>query len=316
MTDSIPVIVIFAPTASGKTALAVQLFGKSGLSFLSGKAEVISADSMQIYKRLDIGTAKPTEAERAELPHHLIDLLDFHQSYSVSDFVERADQCCREIYGRRRIPIVMGGTGFYIRNFMQGLPATPAGDARIRATLRERLMREGPDALHSELAAVDPESVLKIAPRDAQRLIRALEVFHATGIPRSSFKMNSGNRDAYRFCTVILDRERQELYRRIDQRIEQMFAAGLEQEVRALIARGAVADSPAMKAIGYREWFSGNMESGDGITRIKETIKQNSRRYAKRQITFMRGISGAHHVDADDRAGLLATLQRELGGAL
>ena len=313
MADTIPVIVIFAPTASGKTALAVQLFGKSGLSFLRGKAEVISADSMQIYKRLDIGTAKPTAAERAELPHHLIDLLDFHQSYCVSDFVEQADRCAKAIYARKRIPIVMGGTGFYIRNFIQGLPQTPAGDEAIRNSLWERLRLEGEDALRRELGGVDPESAQKISPHDSLRLIRALEVFYATGVPRSRFQMNGGNREGYRFCTIILERERKELYRRIEERIERMFADGLEREVRALIDLGADAESPAMKAIGYREWFCGDRESAEGKARITEAVKQNSRRYAKRQITFMRNIAGAKRIHADDVTGLLKALRQESG---
>lgn len=293
MPQKIPVIVIFAPTASGKTALAVNLFGKSSLSVFKGKAEIVSADSMQIYKKLDIGTAKPTEHERAELPHHLIDIRNFDEPYSVSDFVNDADKCCKEIYSRDKIPIVMGGTGFYIRNFILGLPQVPQSNEKIRTQLKERLLREGTDSLYDELLKIDGESASKINKNDSYRIIRALEIFYSTGQPRSSFMMNAGLRDKYDFCIIILKRERNELYARIDMRVEQMFKDGLENEVRSIIALGASAQTPSMKSIGYREWFSDSDNYSESLTSIKDAIKRDSRRYAKKQFTFMRGIPDA-----------------------
>lgn len=288
MPQKIPVIVIFAPTASGKTALAVNLFGKSSLSVFKGKAEIVSADSMQIYKKLDIGTAKPTEQERAELPHHLIDIRNFDEPYSVSDFVNDADKCCKEIYSRDKIPIVMGGTGFYIRNFILGLPQVPQSNEKIRIQLKECLLREGTDSLYDELLKIDGESASKINKNDSYRIIRALEIFYSTGQPRSSFMMNTGLRDKYDFCIIILKRERNELYARIDMRVEQMFKDGLENEVRSIIALGASAQTPSMKSIGYREWFSNSDNYSESLTSIKDAIKRDSRRYAKKQFTFMR----------------------------
>lgn len=293
MPQKIPVIVIFAPTASGKTALAVNLFGKSSLSVFKGKAEIVSADSMQIYKKLDIGTAKPTEQERAELPHHLIDIRNFDEPYSVSDFVNDADKCCKEIYSRDKIPIVMGGTGFYIRNFILGLPQVPQSNEKIRTQLKECLLREGTDSLYDELLKIDGESASKINKNDSYRIIRALEIFYSTGQPRSSFMMNAGLRDKYDFCIIILKRERNELYARIDMRVEQMFKDGLENEVRSIIALGASAQTPSMKSIGYREWFSDSENCSESLTNIKDAIKRDSRRYAKKQFTFMRGIPDA-----------------------
>ncbi|MGP1459193.1 MAG: tRNA (adenosine(37)-N6)-dimethylallyltransferase MiaA [Treponema sp.] len=314
MARKIPVIVIFAPTASGKTALAVDMFGKGSRSFFNGTAEIVSADSMQAYRMLDIGTAKPMAAERSALLHHLIDIKNFDEQYSVSDFVNAADECCAEIFSRGAIPVVMGGTGFYIRNFILGLPETPVCDESIRGELKARLLREGAEALYAELANADAESARKINKNDSYRVIRALEIFYSSGRPRSSFLMNIGARSQYDFCILILERSRQSLYERIDRRVEDMFSAGLEDEVRALASLGASAASPAMKGIGYREWFDcgaldtadGSALAGDGrkavIERVKDAIKRDSRRYAKRQITFMRGIPDARRICSDDDA--------------
>lgn len=296
----IPVIVVFAPTATGKTALLLNLFGKSSHSFFKDTAELISADSMQVYRKLDIGTAKPTLAERGELIHHLIDICDYSQQFSAADFVSRADELCREIHVRGKIPVVAGGTGFYIRNFLFGLPKTPASDGMLREKLRMQCCREGKERMHSLLERVDPESAAKIHVNDEYRILRALEVYYLTGKPRGSFVASGALRDEFDFMTVILRRGREELYRRIDARVEQMFSDGLEAEVRALIAEGAQPDMPGMQAIGYREWFSGDMTCTEGIREIKENIKHSSRKYAKKQYTFMQDIPGAHIVSAEN----------------
>lgn len=296
----IPVIVVFAPTATGKTALLLNLFGKSSHSFFKDTVELISADSMQVYRKLDIGTAKPTFEERGELFHHLIDIRDYTQQFSAADFVSLADGLCREIYARGKIPVIAGGTGFYIRNFLFGLPKTPASDGMLREKLRMQCCREGKERMHSLLERVDPESAAKIHVNDEYRILRALEVYYLTGKPRGSFVASGALRDEFDFMTVILRRGREELYRRIDARVEQMFSDGLEAEVRALIADGARADMPGMQAIGYREWFSGDMTCAVGIEKIKERIKQSSRKYAKKQYTFMQDIPGAHIVSAEN----------------
>lgn len=296
----IPVIVLFAPTASGKTALAINLFGKSSHSFFKGRCELISADSMQVYKGLDIGTAKPTSEEKTELPHHLVDLYQPNEQFSVADFVNLCDEKCRELYSRGIIPLVAGGTGFYIRNFILGLPKTPESDPKIREQLKNRIEKEGNQILYSELCAVDPESAEKINVNDAYRICRALEIFYTTGKKKSSFEMVCEPRKEYDFCVIILKREREELYNRINSRVDLMFNQGLENEVRQLIESGCTKEMPGMQAIGYREWFGNDYNTPEGIERIKYEIKRNSRKYAKKQYTFMNDIPGAKIVEIKD----------------
>lgn len=293
----IPVIVVFAPTACGKTALAEDLFGKSSSFVFKGKAEVISADSQAVYRGLDIGTAKPSKKEREELAFHLIDIAEPQEQFGLGDFLEAADSLCAQIWSKKKIPVVTGGTGFYIRNFLLGPPSTPESRPEIRAQIKQRLSDLGKESLYAELKIVDPASAKKININDEYRLCRALEIFYSCGKPLSSFSLPCKLRSQYNFCTLILNRSREELYERIDLRVEKMFEAGLAQEVEALKKSGLTKDSPAMKAIGYSEFFM----DGLSLEQIKEKIKFNSHRYAKKQYTFMRGIPGAIVVQADDK---------------
>ncbi len=308
----IPVVVLFAPTASGKTALAIRLFGKSSLSCFKDKAELISADSMQVYKGLDIGTAKPDESEKKELKHHLIDILEPSQQFSVADFVSMADSCCPEIYSRGKIPLVAGGTGFYIRNFILGLPETPVSDEKIRNQLKERIKREGKEALYAELNSVDPESAAKINKNDEYRICRALEVFYSTGKPRSFFKVSSKMRENYDFKVIILETERQKLYERINLRVEKMFGNGLGHEVRSLYEKGFGKNSPGMQAIGYREWFLEDGTLRTDSDKVLQEIQHDSRKYAKKQYTFMADIPGAVKIDASDSEKMFFEVQKNL----
>lgn len=293
-----PVIVLFAPTASGKTALALEIFGKSSPSFFKGMGELISADSMQVYRGLDIGTAKPSVQERAELPHHLIDVREPDEQFSVSDFVSSCDALCLQIASRGKIPVIAGGTGFYIRNFILGLPDTPESDPAVRGLLQKRLSEEGGAALYAELCRIDPASAKKINENDDYRILRALEIFYTSGRTKSSFELSATVRSQYDFCVIVLSRERDELYERINRRVDEMFASGLEREVRALIeTRALTSDLPGMQAIGYREWFRHDYSVPEGIERIRYEIKRDSRKYAKKQYTFMRGIPGAHIIE-------------------
>ena len=312
-----PVLVVFAPTACGKTRLALELFGRDSSSPLAGKAELVSADSMQVYRGMDIGTAKPSAQEREQLVHHLVDILEPGEAFSAGEFVRRSDSLCRQIYGRRRIPLVLGGTGFYIRNFLCGLPATPQADLELRQELRRRLEREGAESLHRQLHGLDSAAARRIHPNDHYRILRSLEVCLSSGRPQSSFELSARLRPQFRFCIVILQRERQELYRRINERVAQMMAEGLPKEVAALVAAGCTGDDPGMQAIGYREFLSneafmaaaatkGNLAfleealSGIDFSATQELICRNSRRYAKRQYTYFRGIPAAEHFHADD----------------
>lgn len=285
----IPVIVIFAPTATGKTALTLKLFGSGSHSLFKDKAEIISADSMAVYKYMNIGTAKPDKTVLSQIPHHLIDFLEPNCQFSVNEFVRRSDLLCTEIYSHGKIPAIVGGTGFYIRNFLLGLPKTPESNAEIRTQLKNELEKSGIDFMYEKLKLVDNESAQKINKNDAYRILRALEVFYLTGKPRSSFSLSEKLRENYDFFTVILERDRSDLYERIDMRIEQMFSQGLEQEVQSLIEKGFTKDDAGMKAIGYREFFEGF----DSPAEIKEKIKHDSHKYAKKQYVFMKGICNA-----------------------
>lgn len=297
----IPVLVIFGPTASGKTALALGLFGRDSPFGLP--AEIISADSMQVYRGMDIGTAKPDRALLEKLPHHLIDIRNPDEQFCSGDFVRLADSACADIYARGKLPVVLGGTAFYIRNFLYGLPVTPESDPETRKNLLRRMEIEGADALHRELASVDPESARRIHVNDEYRIVRALEVYAASGRPLSSFDLPQTFRPGYRFLAIALDRDREELNRRIDARVEEMFASGLPEEVARLRAAGYTASDPGMQAIGYREFFMPEPVSG-GSRAILAQIQLDSRKYAKRQETFIRPMSAVRHFPADEIDGI------------
>lgn len=257
------------------------------------RARVISADSMQVYRGMDIGTAKPTPAEQKILPHYLIDIKNPNEQHSVAEFVERADALCQEFHKEGKLPIVCGGTGFYIRAFLLGLPATPPSDPATRKALQEELLERGPAEMWKKLLELDPGSAAKIDPVDSYRVLRALEIYRLTGKPRAAFAQSPKLRDRYDFTTIILERDRDDLYKRIEERVDKMFEAGLESEARGLMASFKKED-PGMQAIGYREFFE-TKDGGSPLTteEIKERIKRDSKKYAKKQYVFMRGIPGA-----------------------
>jgi tRNA dimethylallyltransferase len=314
----IPVLVLFGPTASGKTEILGRL--AAGRGPWKG-IEVVSADSMQVYRGMDIGTAKPTREEQQRIPHHLIDIRNPNEQFSVGDFVRLADECCAAIAGRHALPAVSGGTGFYLKNFILGLPEAPPSDHTIRAALKGELCSHGAAALMEELARVDPVSAGRIHLNDEYRLLRALEVFRLAGRPLSSYaQTGKADREGrYRFLIIGLEWERQELYRRIDQRCAAMFRAGLPEEVARLAALGYGPQDPGLKAIGYREFF---VEEAPGLSRVVddragvETLAaRNSRRYAKRQVTFFASIPGVHWIklpgSGEDPAERIRTMAEE-----
>lgn len=287
----IPVIVIFAPTASGKTALTRELFSPNGSHFLF-KTEIISADSQAVYKQMDIGTAKPSKAFQKELPHHLIDILTPDKQFNVSDWVDQADLECKNIFSKGMIPVVCGGTGFYIRNFIYGVAPTPMSNEKLRNELKQRIEKEGNSALYEELKKIDPESAKVIHVNDAYRICRALEVYYLSGKTRTSFKIDPKPRDLYNFTFIVLEPDRELLYERIRTRVDLMFQEGLENEIHTLIEQGYTKDSPGLKAIGYSEWFeSTNKEE------IKDAIKHHSCKYAKKQYTYIRDIPGSKIIE-------------------
>ena len=299
MADSakIPVIVFFAPTATGKTALTLDLFGSGSLFDFKNKAEILSCDSQAVYKYFDIGTAKPTPEERVAVPYHLVDFADPAIQFGLGEFMEEADRLCGEIWSRKNVPVLCGGTGFYARNFILGAPTTPESDEKIRVHIKEKLAELGKESLYAELKIVDPLSARKININDEYRICRALEVFYTSGKPLSSYALPDVPRSQYEFLTIILNRDKDDLYRRIDLRVEKMFEEGLAEEIEKLKSMGYTKDTPAMKAIGYSEFFI----DGLSVDQVKEKIKNDSHHYAKKQYTFMRGIPGAVTVDADDK---------------
>jgi tRNA dimethylallyltransferase len=304
MKASSAVLVLVGPTASGKTALLDDLFGTRSSRDAYGlpEAEVVSADSMQAYRGLDIGTAKPDPALLSRLPHALIDIRDIGEQYTVGDFVRLADESCSAISARGRLPIVSGGTGFYVRNFLCGLPGAPAADQLVREGVARDLAERGVGKLREELEAADPESAGRIHPNDLYRLTRALEITRSTGKPLADFAPSGAPRAGRAFLTIGIAVPPEELAARIGARVDAMMAAGLADEVAALRAAGHVASEPGMRAIGYREFFEEEASARPpGPGEIAERIKLDTRRYAKRQMTFLRGLPGIEWMASDPK---------------
>jgi tRNA dimethylallyltransferase len=263
---------------------------------------------VQVYRGLDIGTAKPSPATLAVLPHHLIDICNPDEQFNVGDFVRLADQACVGINGRGALPVVSGGAGFYLRNFVLGLPEAPPSDPLIRKALEAECRDRGVRALMEELAACDPVSAGRIHPNDSYRLRRALEVFRSSGRPLSSFAaagaigVAAENRPRYRLLILGLERPREEIYRRINERCARMFRLGLPDEVRRLHEAGYGPGDPGMRAIGYREFFieetPGQWRIDPDLDKVQALVARNSRRYAKRQIAFFASIPNTKWISA------------------
>lgn len=277
------VLVITGPTATGKTALGVEL-----AQMLNG--EVVSADSMQIYRRMDIGTAKPTAEEMRGVTHYMLDVAEPDENYSAARYVEDATRCVDDIISRGKLPIIVGGTGLYIDSLILGRDFADApGDSGVRESLSIEYDKVGGDEMLSRLAKVDPRRAAKLHPSDKKRVIRALEIFELTGITATEHDEKSrAIPPRYESVKIALSfSEREDLYNRIDLRVDKMIERGLVDEVRTLLEDGVPTESTAMQAIGYKELVSvlqGESEMSDAI----EEIKRSSRRYAKRQLTWLR----------------------------
>ena len=268
-----------------------ELFSSAGSHFVLN-GEIVSADSMQVYKYMDIGTAKPDEEFCKKIPHHLINMTEPDKQFTVADFIREANKACLEIFNKGKVPVVCGGTGFYIRNFLYGMPETPQSNEIIRNQLKERLLRDGNAALYAELQTIDPQSAQKIHQNDSYRIIRSLEVFYTTGKKRSEYEVLNQLRDNYDFLFIVLQPSREVLYERIRKRVDLMFEQGLENEFHHLIDMGYTKESPGMKAIGYSEFFE-----TENIDEIREKIKHDSCKYAKKQYTYIRDIEGSKIID-------------------
>ena len=297
-------LTITGPTAAGKTGLGIRL-----AQALNG--EVVSADSMQVYRNMDIGTAKPTAAEQAGVSHHMLDVADPQEDYSVARYVTEATACVEDIFARGRLPILVGGTGLYIDSLVLGREfAEPPEDCGMRDALIVRYDTEGGEALWRELRDIDPESAARLHPNDKKRVLRALEVYRLTGQT-----MTTHNRATQqippRYAAVkiaLTAWERADLYRRIDTRVDAMLTAGLYAEVEGLLQSGLSPRSTAMQAIGYKEMaraVTGEMPLDDAAA----LIKQESRRYAKRQLSWLRRDETVNWIAWDGAPDLKMALQ-------
>ncbi len=295
-------MVVLGPTAVGKTETLVRLFG--------GRGEVINADSRQVYRGLEIGTAKPDACERAALTHHLLDCRNPDEQFTAGDFVKTADNLIPAIVARNRIPIVAGGTGFYIKSFINGLPDSPPAFPEIRKELKQEIRVKGLPVMHSELEKVDPVSAGRIPPADRYRIERALEVYRGTGRALSDFRVPETRRSCYRFLILGVYREREELYRRIDARVEGMLRSGLIEEVSKLLNDGYVPSDPGLRTIGYREILDMRRNGCTTLETTKALICRNTRRYAKRQMTFFRRIPDTKWFGADEHAPIEKAVTR------
>lgn len=277
----IPLIVVVGPTASGKSEYALNAAIKNG-------GEIISGDSMQIYRKMDIGTAKPSKDELSLVPHHLIDVCDISEPFSAARFVELASVAIEDIVSRGKLPIIAGGTGLYIDTLITGtnLSATE-DDPELRKQLFEEAEQNGALALHEKLKSIDPESAEAIHPNNVKRVVRALEMFYKTGVTKSELDRQSRTQESIYdpHIVYIVPSERETIYDRIDRRVFKMFDMGLEEEVRSLVDLGLRETPTASQAIGYKEFYP-YFDNLCDIESVKESICLNTRHYAKRQLTW------------------------------
>lgn len=292
--EQVPLLVICGPTGSGKSALALELARHRAL-------EIVSADSRQVYRFMDIGTAKPTLAEQRLVPHHMIDLIDPDQEFSVAAFVDRARPLIEQIYHRGRLPCVVGGTGLYIRALLGGLADLPTGDPTLRQNLHTRELDQGKGTLYRELQRLDPEAATTIHPHNLIRTVRALEVCLLTGSRFSAIKARHDFVDSpYRVVKLAYDYPREVLYRRIDVRTTNMLKAGLVAEVEMLVSRYGH-DLKALQTLGYREVL-GYLEGRYAVAEMRDQIQMKTRQYAKKQLTWFRKEPDMIWVDSNDKS--------------
>ncbi len=299
MTEQKPLIILTGPTAVGKTELSVRLAQAAG-------AEIISADSMQVYKHMDIGTAKIRPEQMCGVRHYLVDCLEPSEPFNVVKFQQLAKQAIREIYSHGRIPMIVGGTGFYIQSVLYDIDFTLDNEEEYRERFYALAREKGPEYLHAQLAAVDPEAAGRIHHNNVKRVARALEYYYQTGTPISEHNECQREKTSpYRFVYFVLNDERSRLYERINRRVDEMFSQGFEEEMRGLLAAGLKPGMTSMQGIGYKELF-GYFDGSYSLERAKELISQHTRNFAKRQITWFKReksviwINYADHHDSQD----------------
>ena len=274
-------VCVVGPTASGKTAYAIELAK-------ARNGEIISCDSMQIYKYMDIGTAKPTAKERAAVPHHMVDFVDPNTDYSVADFAAEARRCISDVLGRDKLPVLCGGTGLYVDSILNGIDfSEDRRDDEYRAELWQLAEEYGNDAVYARLVEADPEEAEKVHPNNLKRVIRALEICKTSGMTKTEADRCAVGGRSYDAEIIGLTAERETLYGRINTRVDRMMEQGLLDEVRKLLDMNIRRNSTAMQAIGYKELVE-YLDGRCGLDEAVETIKRESRRYAKRQLTWFK----------------------------
>jgi tRNA dimethylallyltransferase len=303
--DGRVLVLVVGPTAVGKTALAVSLAERFD-------GEIVNCDSMQVYRGFDIGTDKPGPEERRRVRHHLLDIRGGREQFTAADFAGLASEAIFDITARGRLPMVVGGTGLYVKALLDGLFPGPGRDDAVRSALEEELRRDGLDALYVRLQAVDPDYAAKIGRRDRIRIVRALEVRTVTGIPLSEhFRRTAGFVPGYRTIRIGLERERSELVRRIEARIARMFERGLLDEVKGLLTSGLDESAPPFKALGYRHALAvlrGEIPAAEAAARTA----MDTRRYAKRQMTWFRRMEDLRWFAADNVEDVAAFIASSL----
>jgi tRNA dimethylallyltransferase len=282
-------VLLLGPTACGKSALAMAAAERVGL-------EIVSVDSAQVYRGMDIGTAKPAAADRARVAHHLLDIREPDDPYSAADFVRDAARAIGEIRGRGRLPLAVGGTMLYARALRGGLSELPSADAGVRSRIDAQAREQGWPALHAKLREVDPATAARLPPNDSQRIQRALEVFELTGKPLSQLQGTSPGPGLHLLTIALLPEDRAELHRRIERRFDDMLAVGFLDEVRRLMARGLDADLPSMRSVGYRQAWR-HLSGETTLAQFRAEAIAATRQLAKRQITWLRSMHDAACID-------------------
>ena len=301
-----PVVVIVGPTAVGKSRVAVEV----AKAF---ETEVLTADSRQVYRGMDVGTDKPASAERQGIPHRLIDLVNPDESFNTGLYRSQALDEIERLYRACRLPLVVGGTGLYVRTLLKGLCGAPPTDPIVRAVLRQEAKDQGHDRLYARLVAVDPVAAARLHPRDESKVMRALEVCQLSGRRMSEFQQEHGFAERP-FSTLIigLNRDRAALYRRIEERIDWQLAHGLVEETKQLLAQGYQLDSAAMKGLGYRqiaEHLAGEYDAAEMVRRFK----RDTRHYSKRQLTWFRKEPGIQWVTIEESESVQHTAALVIG---
>ena len=305
----LPIILLAGPTASGKTGLALDLALELG-------TEIVNADSMQVYRHMDIGAAKPTPAERSRVKHHLLDAADPDEPFDAARYAELARPVLDTLHRQGKVPLVVGGTGLYMKVLTRGICEGPPADTALRERIAAELKERGLAPLYTELEAVDPVAARRIHPNDRQRIVRAVEVFRATGKPLSHWQNLHGFEESrYAALKLFLHREREDLYGRIDRRTIQMVDAGFEDEVRRLLAMGFGPELKPMQSLGYRQMTDHLLGKIDLDEAVRQ-IQRDTRRYAKRQITWFRGDPEFRRVHAEDREEIFTVVLAELSRML